>query len=43
MEVTDYLKNVKNEFFLNVSMVLERQEGQWKMTLFHFSNVTGGE
>jgi uncharacterized protein (TIGR02246 family) len=42
-EITDYLKNVKKEFFLNFSAVLEKRDGKWKIVLFHFSNLTGME
>lgn len=37
----NYLKNEKNEFFLNISIVLERQQGQWRIVMFHHSNLTG--
>jgi uncharacterized protein (TIGR02246 family) len=41
--VTDYLKNVKKEFALNMSFVLEKRDGKWKIVLLHFSNLTGRE
>jgi ketosteroid isomerase-like protein len=41
--VTQYLKNVKNEFFLNITMVLVREGGEWRIALAHFSNLTGAE
>ena len=40
-EVVDYDKNVKNEFFLNVSGVLQKIDGKWRIVQFHFSNLTG--
>jgi uncharacterized protein (TIGR02246 family) len=39
-EVVDYDKNVKNEFFLNVSGVLQKIDGKWRIVQFHFSNRT---
>jgi uncharacterized protein (TIGR02246 family) len=39
-EVVDYDKNVKNEFFLNISAVLQKIDGKWKIVQFHFSNRT---
>jgi uncharacterized protein (TIGR02246 family) len=40
---TDYLKNQKRDYALNISAVLEKQEDQWYFRTFHFSNLTGGE
>jgi uncharacterized protein (TIGR02246 family) len=40
-DVTQYLKNVKNEFFLNLSIVFVREGGEWRVALLHFSNLTG--
>ncbi|MEE4378745.1 MAG: nuclear transport factor 2 family protein [Candidatus Competibacteraceae bacterium] len=42
-QVTDYLKNVKREYALNISAVLEKQDGKWQFSMLHFSNLTGGE
>ena len=41
-QVTDYLKNVKREYALNISAVLEKQDGKWQFSMLHFSNLTGG-
>jgi uncharacterized protein (TIGR02246 family) len=41
-QMTDYLKNEKREYALNLSAVLEKQEGQWVFRALHFSNLTGG-
>lgn len=40
-EVAQYTKNMKNEYFLNMSGVMVKEEGEWKITLVHFSNLTG--
>jgi ketosteroid isomerase-like protein len=40
-EVTQYLKNVKNEFFLNLTMVFVKEGEEWRVVLLHFSNLTG--
>jgi uncharacterized protein (TIGR02246 family) len=36
--ITDYLKNEKNEYPINWSAVLEKQEGKWLFVNSHFSN-----
>lgn len=41
VHAVNYYKNQKNEFFLNISIVMERQQGQWRVVLFHHSNITG--
>lgn len=41
--VTDYLANQQREYALNVSTVLEKQEGKWHFRALHFSNLTGGQ
>jgi uncharacterized protein (TIGR02246 family) len=38
--VTSYYKNQKKEFYLNISAVLMKQDGKWRIVLFHYSNVT---
>ena len=40
---TDYLKNEKREFAVNISAVAEKQGGEWRFRTFHFSNVTAPE
>ncbi len=40
---TDFLKNQKREYAINISAVLEKLEGQWYFRTFHFSNLTGGQ
>ena len=40
---TDYLKNEKREFAVNISAVAEKQGGAWRFRTFHFSNVTAPE
>ena len=40
---TDYLKNEKREFAVNISAVAEKQAGEWRFRTFHFSNVTAPE
>lgn len=42
-EVVNYHKNRKNEFFLNISAVLVKRDGKWRVSMFHFSNLTGPE
>ncbi len=42
-QFTDYLKNQKREFALNISTVLEKIENQWYFRVFHFSNLTGDQ
>lgn len=37
---TDYLKNLKREYAINISAVVEKIEDQWYFVSFHFSNVT---
>jgi len=39
----DSLKGKKRQYLLNISLVLEKQEGQWRIRTFHFSNLTGGQ
>ena len=41
--VTDYWKNEKNEYALNLSGTLVKEEGSWKFSILHFSNLTGCE
>ena len=36
---TDYFKNQKREYALNISTVLGKQEGAWHFLTFHFSNL----
>lgn len=38
-QYTLYNKNVKNEFALNWSVVLEKQNGKWVFVSLHFSNL----
>jgi uncharacterized protein (TIGR02246 family) len=40
---TDYLKNEKREFAVNMSAVAEKQGEAWRFRTFHFSNVTALE
>jgi uncharacterized protein (TIGR02246 family) len=40
---TDYLKNEKREFAINLSAVAENQGGVWRFRAYHFSNVTAPE
>ncbi len=40
---TDFLRNQKREYAINISAVLEKLEGQWYFRTFHFSNLTGGQ
>jgi uncharacterized protein (TIGR02246 family) len=40
-EVVNYYKNEKNEFFLNISAVVVKRDGKWRVSMFHFSNLTG--
>ena len=40
-EVVNYYKNEKNEFFLNISAVVEKQSDGWTIVSLHVSNVTG--
>jgi ketosteroid isomerase-like protein len=42
-QLTDYLKNVKREYGLNISAVLEKMDGKWYFRAMHFSNLTGGQ
>ena len=42
-EVAQYLANVKNEYFLNMSGVMVKQDGEWKIAQIHFSNLTGSD
>ncbi len=42
-EVAQYTKNVKNEFFLNMSGVMVKQDGEWKIAQIHLSNLTGSD
>lgn len=37
---TDYLKNIKREYAVNISAVLEKSEDSWHFVTFHFSNLT---
>jgi uncharacterized protein (TIGR02246 family) len=36
----NYYANVKNEFSLNNSFVLKKYEGEWRIVLLHFSNLS---
>ena len=36
-----YYANVKNEFSLNNSFALRKYKGEWRIVMFHFSNLTG--
>lgn len=38
-QYTLYNKNVKNEFALNWSVVLEKRDGKWVFVSLHFSNL----
>jgi len=38
-QFTTYNKNVKNEFAINTSVVLEKQDGKWVFVSHHFSNL----
>ncbi len=40
--MSDSIKGKKREYGLNVSAVLERQNGAWLIRSMHFSNLTGG-
>ncbi len=40
LQITDYLKNEKNEYALNWSATLVKQEGKWYFVSSHFSNLT---
>jgi uncharacterized protein (TIGR02246 family) len=42
-QVTDYLKNMKREYALNLSIVLEQEDGAWHFRAMHFSNLAGGQ
>ena len=37
---TDYYKNIKREYAVNISAVLEKTEDKWHFATFHFSNLT---
>ena len=37
---TDYYKNIKREYAVNISAVLEKTEDKWYFATFHFSNLT---
>ncbi len=37
---TDYMKNIKREYAINISAVLEKTEDKWYFATFHFSNLT---
>ena len=41
--VTDYLKNIKREYAVNISTAVEKQGSEWRFRTFHISNLTGGE
>lgn len=41
--VTNYMKNRKVEFALNTSMVMAKQDGKWRIVLYHYSNITAPE
>jgi uncharacterized protein (TIGR02246 family) len=41
--ITDYLANQQRDYALNLSAVLEKQEGKWHFRALHFSNLTGGQ
>ena len=41
--LTDYLKNEKRQFAINLSAVAEKQGDEWRFRWFHFSNVTAPE
>ena len=38
-QFTTYKKNVKNEFAINTSVVLEKRNGKWVFVTHHFSNL----
>jgi uncharacterized protein (TIGR02246 family) len=38
-QFTTYFKNVKNEFAINTSVVLEKRNGKWVIVSHHFSNL----
>ncbi|GBC63641.1 hypothetical protein DENIS_4639 [Desulfonema ishimotonii] len=40
---TSYYKNVKNEFALNHTGVLEKHEGKWLFVMRHFSGLVSAE
>ena len=42
-QVTDYLKNVKREYALNLSVVMEKEDGAWRFRIMHFSNLASGQ
>ena len=37
---TDYMKNVKREYAVNISAVLEKTDNSWYFATFHYSNLT---
>jgi len=38
-QFTAYYKNVKNEFAINSSVVMEKRNGKWVIVSLHFSNL----
>jgi uncharacterized protein (TIGR02246 family) len=40
-QFVDELKGEKNEFMLNSSAVMRKQDGKWRIALLHISNLTG--
>jgi uncharacterized protein (TIGR02246 family) len=39
-QFTDYLKNLKREYAINISAVVEKIDDQWYFVTFHYSNLT---
>lgn len=39
----DESQGKQNEFFMNISAVLQKQQGKWRIVLLHVSNPTGPE
>ena len=42
-QVSSYYKNIRNEFAVNWSAVLKKQDGEWRFVTRHFSILTDGE
>lgn len=42
-QVTDYFKNIRRDYSLNISGIAENEEGTWRFRSLHFSNLTAPE
>jgi ketosteroid isomerase-like protein len=42
-QLKDSLEGKEREYFINISASLEKQDGAWRFSTMHMSNLTGGE